>query len=153
MSQIARWRIGLAEANDVRREQSKLPAQRFHVLAKFQPSPGAWIGGMQHENVRAFADFPIVSAIFTRLNEFLLNGHVSSLLDYLPVGMLNQLSEWKQRVLAYAAFASRAWSRGITSLPNRRTLFNTNSWGIAPMRTIAMNVPKPPYSWYCAMRS
>ena len=81
MSKIARRRIGLTEANDIRREQSKLPAQRFHVLAKFQPSSGAWIGGMQHENVLAFADFPIVSAIFTRLNEFLLNRHVSFLLE------------------------------------------------------------------------
>src|SRR5438552_777092 len=92
MSQITRRRIGLTEANDIRREDPKLPAQRFHVLAKFQPSPGAWIGGMQHENVLAFAGFPIVSAIFTGLNEFLLNRHLLSLLDYLPVGMHNQLS-------------------------------------------------------------
>src|SRR5439155_15447339 len=81
MSQIALRRIGLAEANDIRREHSKLPAQRFHVLAKFQPSPGAWIGGMKHENVLAFAGFPIVSAIFTRLNKFFSYfGHLSYLL-------------------------------------------------------------------------
>ena len=75
MSQIALRRIGLAEADDIWRQHSELPAQRFHVLAKLQPSPGAWIGRMQHENVLAFADFPIVSAIFTHLNEFLLNSH------------------------------------------------------------------------------
>jgi len=92
-----RRRIGLTEANDIRREHSKLLAERFHVLAKLQPSPGAWIGGMQHQHVLACADFPIVSAIFTRLNEFLLHSHVSSLLDYSPVGTHNQLSQWKQR--------------------------------------------------------
>ena len=50
----------------------------------------------------------------------------------------NQSSPPKQREFAYAAFAFSACSRGITSLPNSRTLFNTNSWGIAPIRTIAM---------------
>src|SRR4029077_5217045 len=84
MSQIARRRIGLAEANDIRREQSKVPAQRFHVFAKFQPSSGAGIGGMAHENVFSFADFPIVSTVFTRLNEFLgYTTHWSNLLFFI----------------------------------------------------------------------
>ena len=50
-------------------------------------------------------------------------------------------------------FLPMAWSRGITSLPNKRTLRRTTSCGIAPMRTIAMKVPKPPSSSYCALRS
>src|SRR5262245_31468219 len=98
MFEIARRRVGLAEANDIRREQSKLPSQRFHIFAKLQPSSGAWVGGMQHQNVLAYADFPIVSAIFTGLNEFLLTSHVLSLLDHSPVGTHNQLSAWKQRI-------------------------------------------------------
>ena len=40
------------------------------------------------------------------------------------------------------AFHPTACRRGITSFPNRRILFSTSSWGIAPMRTIAMKVPK-----------
>src|SRR5439155_26154722 len=89
MSQIALRRIGLAEADDVRRQHSKLLAQRFHVLAKFQPSPGAWIGGMQHENILAFADFPIVSAIFTRLNKFFSYIRHSRYLPSLSTQLMN----------------------------------------------------------------
>src|SRR5207249_10895073 len=96
MSQIALRRIGLAEADDVRRQHSKLLAQRFHVLAKLQPSPGAWIGRMQHENVLAFTDFPIVGAIFTRLNKsFSYFGHLSYLLKK------EKLECWSTGVLDY----------------------------------------------------
>ena len=73
MFQIARRRIGFAEANDIGRKHPKASAQCVQIFSKLQPTPGARVSGMEHEHVLAFPHLPIVSAIFTSLDEFLCN--------------------------------------------------------------------------------